>query len=118
MRRLPLCHILGKDEAVVVGHNRKYISALIEIDFETMSAWARRHDISYTVFSSLAQHPEVFRLIGTAIEKSNQDLARVEQIKAFRIIPKVLDPEKEGELITPTRKVKREMMIKKFDLYD
>jgi long-chain acyl-CoA synthetase len=101
-------------EAVVFGHKRKYISVLIEIDFETVSAWARLNDIPYTGFTSLSQHPEVLQLIGTEIEKSNQDLARVEQVKTFRVIPKELDPEEEGEPITPTRKVKRELMYKKF----
>ena len=41
-------------------------------------------------------------------------MARVEQIKTFRIIPKELDPEEEGEPVTPTRKVKRHLMYKKF----
>jgi long-chain acyl-CoA synthetase len=101
-------------EAVVFGHNRKYISALIEIDFDTVSAWARLNNIAYTGFTSLCQHPEVLKLIGAEIENSNQDLARVEQIKTFRVMPKELDPEEEGEPITPTRKVKRELMYKKF----
>ena len=101
-------------EAVVFGHNRKYISALIEIDFETVSDWARFNSISYTGFTSLAQHPEIIRFIGTEIEKTNQDLARVEQVKTFRIIPKELDPEQDDEPITPTRKVKRELMYEKF----
>ena len=101
-------------EAVVFGHNRKYISALIEIDFETVSAWARLNNITYTGFTSLADHAETFELIGAEIEKTNQDLARVEQVKRFRIIPKELDPEEEGEPITPTRKVKRELMYEKF----
>lgn len=101
-------------EAVVFGHNRKYISALIEIDFETVSAWARLNNITYTGFTSLADHGETFKLIGAEIEKTNQDLARVEQVKRFRIIPKELDPEEEGEPITPTRKVKRELMYEKF----
>ncbi|MBW2208182.1 MAG: AMP-binding protein [Deltaproteobacteria bacterium] len=102
-------------EAMVVGNNRKYISALIEIDFETVSAWARLHNISYTGFTSLSHHPETDKLIGTEIERCNQDLARVEQVKTFRIIHKELDPEEEGEPITPTRKVKRELMYRKFE---
>jgi len=101
-------------EAVVFGHNRKYISALIEIDYETVSGWARLNDIPYTGFTSLTQRPEVIKLLGAEIEKHNQDIARVEQVKTFRIIPKELDPEEEGEPITPTRKVKRELMYKKF----
>lgn len=101
-------------EAVVFGHNRKYISALIEIDFETVSDWARMQNIAYTGFTSLAENPEVTRLIGDEIEKSNREIARVEQVKVFRVIPKVLDPEEDGEPVTPTRKVKREQMYQKF----
>jgi long-chain acyl-CoA synthetase len=101
-------------EAVVFGHQRKYLSALIEIDYETVSDWARSHDIVYTGFTSLAEHPEVSRLIGAAIQEVNSDLARVEQIKSFRIIPKELDPEDEEEPITPTRKIKRDLIYARF----
>lgn len=101
-------------EAVVFGHNRKYVSALIEIDFETVSDWARFNNISYTGFTSLAQHPEIKKFIGAEIEKANQEIARVEQVKTFRIIPKELDPEEDGEPVTPTRKIKRGLMYEKF----
>jgi long-chain acyl-CoA synthetase len=101
-------------EAIVFGHNRKYISALIEIDYETVSAWARLNDVTYTGFTSLSQHPAVTELMGSEINKANQEVARVEQIKTFRIIPKELDPEEEGEPVTPTRKVKRHLMYQKF----
>ena len=99
---------------MVFGHNRKYVSVLIEIDYDTVSAWARLNNVSYTGFSSLAQNPEVVKLIGLEINRANQDLARVEQVKVFRIIPKELDPEEEGEPVTPTRKVKRHLMYQKF----
>ena len=38
----------------------------------------------------------------------------MEQVKAFRILPKALDPEEEGEPVTPTRKVKRAQMYERF----
>jgi long-chain acyl-CoA synthetase len=90
------------------------LCALIEIDFETVSDWARSNDATYTSFTSLTQHQKIISLIATAIEKANQDLARVEQVKAFRIIPKELDPEDENEPITPTRKIKRELIFEKY----
>jgi long-chain acyl-CoA synthetase len=92
-------------EAVLFADGRKFPSALIEIDFDTVSDWARSHSIVYTSFTSLAQHPRVVELIGHEIEQTNGQLARVEQVKKYRIIPKELDPE-EGDT-TPTRKVKR-----------
>ena len=110
-------------EAIVFGHARKYLVALIEIDFETVADWARSNDVTYTGFTSLTQHARVQGLIKREIDKANESLARVEQIKAFRILPKALDPEEEGEPITPTRKVKRKAMYERFkplieDMYD
>lgn len=99
-------------EVVLFADARKFPSALIEIDFDTVSDWARQHGIIYTSFTSLAEHPKVVELIGEEIEKFNEHLARVEQIKKFRIIPKELDPE-EGDT-TPTRKVKRKHIYTMF----
>jgi long-chain acyl-CoA synthetase len=101
-------------EAVVFGHARKYLTALVEIDFDTVADWARANDVAYTGFTSLAQHERVQGLIAREVDKANAQLARVEQVKAFRILPKALDPEEEGEPVTPTRKVKRALMYERF----
>jgi long-chain acyl-CoA synthetase len=101
-------------EAVVFGHGRKYLTALIEIDTDTVSDWARCHNVPYTGFTSLAENADVVKLIKSEIDRANGELARVEQIKSFRILPKMLDPEEEGEPVTPTRKVKRNLMYDRF----
>jgi long-chain acyl-CoA synthetase len=101
-------------EVVVFGHDRKYVAALIEIDYDTVSDWARANGAAYTGFTSLAQHPAVERLLQGEIDRANAELARVEQVKRFRILPKALDPEEEGEPVTPTRKVKRTLMYERF----
>lgn len=101
-------------EAVVFGHGRKYLTAIVEIDFDTVADWARANDVSYTGFTSLTAHGRIEKLLASEIDKVNADLARVEQIKAFRILPKALDPEEEGEPVTPTRKVKRNLMYERF----
>jgi long-chain acyl-CoA synthetase len=101
-------------EVVVFGHGRKYVTALVEIDYDTVSDWARAHGAAYTGFTSLAQHPAVERLLQGEIDRANAALARVEQVKRFRILPKALDPEEEGEPVTPTRKVKRKLMYERF----
>ena len=110
-------------EAVVFGHGRKYLTAIIEIDFDTVADWARANDVAYTGFTSLTAHPRIECLIKSEIDRTNAALARVEQIKSFRILPKALDPEEEGEPVTPTRKVKRKLMYERFkalieDMYD
>ena len=69
-------------EAMVVGHGRKYVTALIEIDYDAVSDWARTRDIAW--WTSLAQHAEVCKLIEAEIAKANAALARVEQVKRFR----------------------------------
>ncbi len=110
-------------EAVVIGHGRKYLTALVEIDYDTVADWARSRNVPYTGFTSLTRHPDVQRLIQAELDRVNRALARVEQVKAFRILPKALDPEEEGEPVTPTRKVKRRLMNERFgtlveEMYD
>jgi long-chain acyl-CoA synthetase len=101
-------------EAIVFGHGRKYLTALIEIDVDAVSDWARSNDVSYTGFTSLAANKQVQELLASEVARANAELARVEQVKAFRILPKELDPEQEGEPVTPTRKVKRKLMYDQF----
>ena len=106
-------------EAIVYGDGKKYLTALIEIEFDAVSDWAIRQNVAFTGFASLTTNPKVVDLIEAEVARANKNLARVEQIKASRIIPKILDPEEEGEPITPTRKVKRKFMFDKFaDLID
>lgn len=101
-------------EAVVFGEGRKYLTALIEIDYETVAQWARAQGLTYSSFTDLATHEAVVRLLRDEVARVNRTLARVEQIKDFRIIPRELDPEAEGEPVTPTRKVKRQSMYERF----
>jgi long-chain acyl-CoA synthetase len=101
-------------EVAVFGHARRYLTALVEIDYDTVADWARGNAVAYTGFTSLAAHPRVQALIGAEMARANAELARVEQVKAFRILPKALDPEEDGEPVTPTRKVKRKLMYERF----
>ena len=94
------------------GSLLKAQDALIEIDYSTVSEWARRNGVIYTGFTSLASHTAVIALIEGEIAAVNEQLSRVEQVKKFRIIPKELDPE-EGDT-TPTRKVKRKHLESMF----
>jgi long-chain acyl-CoA synthetase len=99
-------------EVIVFGDRRKYITALIEIDFEHVAQWARQSHIPYTGYMSLSQNESVIGLIAREIDQLNGRLARVEQVKKFRILPKELVPE-DGDT-TPTRKVKRTRTYKVF----
>ena len=101
-------------EAAVFGEGRKYLAALVELDYDTAAEWARVRGLTHTGYASLAAHPEVVRLVEGEIARANETLARAEQVKAFRILPRELDPEQEGEPVTPTRKVKRRLMAERY----
>ena len=95
-------------EAMVVGDGRKYVTALIGIELETVGNWALRQSIPYTTYRDLSEKQEVIDLIAGVVADTNSKLARVEQIKKFRMLPKELDHE-DGEL-TATQKLKRDAM--------
>jgi long-chain acyl-CoA synthetase len=101
-------------EAAVFGEGRKYLVALLEADAETVGEWAREHGVVHTGYASLIARPEVVGLIEAEVRRANEDLTRVEQVKAFRLLPRELDPEFEDEPVTPTRKVKRRLMAERY----
>jgi long-chain acyl-CoA synthetase len=93
-------------EAVAIGDARKFISALIQIDFDAVGSLIGRQGITYTSFDDLVGKPEVRRLIWDAVKTVNDHhLARVEQVREFRLFPKELHQD-DGEL-TATQKVRR-----------
>lgn len=99
-------------EAMVIGEGRKYLTALIGIELDTVGNWALRKGIPYTTYRDLSEKPEVIELIQEAVNTTNAKFSRVENIRKFRLIPKELDHE-DGEL-TATQKVKRSSMIEMF----
>ncbi|MFZ0015022.1 MAG: AMP-binding protein [Acidimicrobiia bacterium] len=99
-------------EAMVIGDGRKYLTALIAIEFDTVGDWATRRNIPYTTYRDLAEKPEVIELMQTIVNDTNEKFARVENVRKFRMIPKELDHE-DGEL-TATQKLKRSAMSDMF----
>lgn len=92
-------------EAVVIGDGRRYLTALLELDFDTVSEWARQHEHTYTSYSNLVTSSAVTDLISLEVASANKKLARPSQVKYFRVIPAELDPE-HGDT-TATRKIMR-----------
>ena len=99
-------------EAMVIGDRRKFLSALIGIELDTVGDWALRKNIPYTTYRDLSEKPEVLELIQGVVNETNEKFARVESIREFRMIPKELDHE-DGEL-TATQKIKRSAMEEAF----
>jgi len=100
------------NEAVVIGDRRKFLSALIAIDFDVVSSWAQAKRITHTTYRDLTEKEEVRKLIDRAVKETNEKLASVEQIRKFAFFPKELD-EDDGEL-TATQKVKRKAIESSF----
>src|SRR5690606_37171539 len=92
-------------ECIVIGDRRRFVSALIQIDFETVSKWAESQRIAFTHFRSLAEHPRVRELIEREVERANAQLAQVSRIRRFHLLTKELDHD-DGE-VTATMKVRR-----------
>jgi len=92
-------------ECVAIGDGRKFISALIQIDADNVGDWASRKGIAYTSFQDLASKDEVVQLIDGEVRRCNEGLARVEQVRAFRLLPKELH--QDDEELTATQKVRR-----------
>ena len=99
-------------ESMVIGDRRKYLTALIGIELDTVSNWAQRKGITFTTYRDLSEKPEVIALIQKQVDAANEHFARVETVKKFALIPKELDHE-EGEL-TATQKLKRKVLVERF----
>jgi long-chain acyl-CoA synthetase len=99
-------------EAVLIGDRRPYPTALIGIEPDTVSDWAQQKRIAFTTYRDLTEKKEVVDLVQDIVTDVNSRLSTVEQIKAFRLLPKLLDHE-DGEL-TATQKVRRAAMVERF----
>jgi long-chain acyl-CoA synthetase len=99
-------------EAIVVGEAKKYLGAIIQVDYDNVGRWARDKALAYTNYKSLSQLPEVHELVERIVNETNKRFARVENIRRFAILEKELDHD-DGEL-TATQKVRRAMIEKKF----
>jgi long-chain acyl-CoA synthetase len=100
------------NDAVVIGDRRKFLSALIMIDEDNVVKYAQDNKVQFSTYKDLTQSEEIIRLIQGEVDKVNETLSRVEQVKKFTLIPKKLY-EEDGE-VTPTMKVKRKYVNQAF----
>ncbi len=99
-------------ECVIVAEGRRFVGALVMIDYETVGKWAEARRIAFTHFRSLVETPEVRGLIDAEIARGNARLAQVAQIRKFHLLPKELDHD-DGE-VTATMKVRRSSIYKAY----
>lgn len=99
-------------DAMVVGEGRPFISALIQIEYETVAEWAQRRNLAFTTFRSLAENEEVIKLIQDEVRKINVFLPSEKQVRDHRLLHRELDPDEDE--VTPTRKIKRDVVARRF----
>jgi long-chain acyl-CoA synthetase len=99
-------------QAVLIGDNRKFCTALITLDADEIAPWAKGQGIAFKDPAELAHHPRVIELIDGEVKLVNRHLASYESVKYFRIVPNDFSQET-GEL-TPSLKVKRKFVAEKY----
>ncbi len=99
-------------EAIVVADRRRFVSALIQIDFEATSNWAEAQGLTYTNFRSLVDLGAVRDLVQREVDAVNARMPQVQQVRRFHLLVKELDHD-DGE-VTATMKVRRKSINEKY----
>ncbi|NNH70933.1 AMP-binding protein [Nocardia uniformis] len=103
-----VCPLVGS--AVAIGDRRKYITALIALDADAAAAYAKTNGLPGP--DEVLTDPGARTVVAAAIERANRTLARVEQIREFRILPVFWEPG--SDELTPTMKLKRKPIAEKY----
>jgi long-chain acyl-CoA synthetase len=96
----------------IIGEDRDFISAILTIDFDSVSKWAERNHIPFTTMVDLSQKDEVGELVLKDILRVNKALPEPVRVKKYAVFHKEFDPD-EAEL-TRTRKLRRDYMFSKY----
>lgn len=100
------------EQIMVVGEGEKMPAALIQPNFEFVKQWGKRYGISLDENSDVATNEKVIARIQEEVDMANEDFAKWEKVKQFRLTPDVWSVE-EG-LLTPTMKLKRKIIKEKY----
>jgi len=99
-------------EAVILGHERPYLAAIVCIRYSIVAKWAEKRRLSFTTYTDLSSKPEVYAQIRAEVEAVNATLPEAQRIRKFLLLYKELDAD-DGEL-TRTRKVRRGVINDKY----
>jgi long-chain acyl-CoA synthetase len=99
-------------QALAYGDGRPYPVAILTLDGEVAPVWAQARGIAFGSLAELAGHPDVLKEVGTAVEEANAKLARVQQVKKWRLLP--VEWTAETRELTPSLKIKRRVIHAKY----
>ena len=101
-------------QAMVFGDRRPYVVALVTLDEEEVRAWARRQGLSLPSDpTGLVKDTRVVQMVDSAIEQTNAELSRPEQLKRWLILSD--DFSQDDETLTPTLKLRRRAIAERFE---
>ena len=100
------------ENIVVVGEGEKFAAALISPDFNFLQSWCQRHNIIYTTPQEAVKYPGVISRFVKEVAKYNTFFGDTEQIKKYELIPD--EWSQMTEILTPTLKVKRNLVLKRY----
>ncbi|MFC8044608.1 fatty acid--CoA ligase FadD11 [Nocardia sp. NPDC057353] len=95
-----------------IGDGRPYNTALVVLDAETAPRYAEQNGLADASAAALAADPGVRAAIAAGIAAGNAKLARVEQVRRFRVLPVFW--EAGGDELTLTLKLKRRVIAEKY----
>lgn len=99
------------NQVCVIGDKRKYLTALVTLDLEAIEEYCQSQGIVCNNISEILGNVQIRSLIESEINIRNQELASYETIKKFLIVPEFT---LENEALTPTLKVKRNVVIEQY----
>ncbi len=99
-------------QALAYGDRRKYVVALLTLDGEVAPAWAKARGIEPGSLAELAANPVVLAEVGASVAGVNERLARVQQVKRWRLLP--VEWTADTEELTPTLKLRRRIVHAKY----
>ncbi len=99
-------------QALAFGDRRKYVVALLTLDGDVAPAWAKARGIEASSLAELAENPVVLEAVGQGVQAANEHLARVQQVKRWRLLP--VEWTAESEELTPTLKLRRRIIHDKY----
>lgn len=99
-------------EAVAIGKDREYVTAILNIDMGNVGRWAEENQIAYTTYTDLSAKPEVLDLIQREVTEINQNLPEKAKVRKFVLLWKELDAD--DEELTRTKKIRRGFILEKY----
>jgi long-chain acyl-CoA synthetase len=99
-------------QAMVVGDGEKFIACLVTIDPDAFPAWAEENGKAGASVADLVDDPALLAAVQEAIDDGNKAVSRAEAVREIRILPE--DFTIDGGEITPTLKLRRAVVMKKY----